>query len=45
MVNLFLYYLGDAQPICLPIEPRVKDMDMVNLMPYVAGWGSTSYCN
>ncbi|VVC37366.1 Hypothetical protein CINCED_3A008244 [Cinara cedri] len=31
------------QPICLPIMPEIRSKMLVNLVPFVAGWGVTSY--
>jgi hypothetical protein len=39
-----LGYLGDIQPICLPIDSRWHSLDITGISAYVAGWGSTSYC-
>ena len=40
-----MFGLDDVQPICLPIERRLRFLDVTAVYPYVAGWGSTSYCN
>lgn len=39
-----VFFLVDIKPICLPIERRLRSLDMSDIYPYVAGWGSTSYC-
>lgn len=38
-------FLGDIQPICLPIDRRWRSLDISDIFPYVAGWGSPSYCS
>nr|XP_012139967.1 PREDICTED: venom serine protease Bi-VSP-like [Megachile rotundata] len=29
-------------PICLPVDPPLRDMNLENYYPYIAGWGSQS---
>lgn len=37
----FFYRAEFIQPICLPVSPAMKDVDLENKMVSVAGWGQT----
>jgi len=34
---------SDIQPICLPVEPALRNKDYTRSLPFVAGWGATSF--
>ena len=34
---------AEIQPICLPTDQSFRSRDFTRSMPFVAGWGSTSY--
>ncbi|XP_050544568.1 venom protease-like isoform X2 [Daktulosphaira vitifoliae] len=31
------------QPICLPIDPKIRVMNFIKTVPFVAGWGATEF--
>lgn len=34
---------SEIQPICLPMEPALRNKDYTKTQPFVAGWGATSF--
>jgi len=42
LVLLLLFFLAFIQPICLPLSPDMKNIDIMgDSLPFVAGWGTT----
>lgn len=37
------YMAADVQPICLPVDPAIRNKNFVKTLPFVAGWGATSF--
>lgn len=33
-------WLAFIQPICLPLSPAMKNIDIENNLPFIAGWGA-----
>uniref|UniRef100_A0A0P6GSZ8 CLIP domain-containing serine protease n=1 Tax=Daphnia magna TaxID=35525 RepID=A0A0P6GSZ8_9CRUS len=36
-------FTAEVQPICLPMEPTIRNKNYVKSQPFVAGWGATSF--
>jgi hypothetical protein len=34
---------AEVQPICLPMDPLIRNKNYVRSNPFVAGWGATSF--
>lgn len=40
-----LIYADAVHPICLPVSDELKNRNFVRNLPFIAGWGATSWSN
>lgn len=43
IIYIYFFFIVFIQPICLPIKPKHRNNMLVSSVPFVAGWGSTSF--
>lgn len=36
-------FTDKIRPICLPFQDPIRNMDLGNYNPFIAGWGATSF--